>query len=143
VGSAGRRPASFCRGASTAGSAGGRRRWALQGAVDGGLCRAAAGELLRGVGRPAERRVSGGGGKGRGRERSWRREKSAHQGRRRASPGRGRSACWRGFVPRANVLSGFGDLGGNGEEEGSQLYISGSLVLVHRINRDQWINGPS
>jgi hypothetical protein len=28
----------------------------LQGGVDGGLCRAAAGELLRGVGRPAERR---------------------------------------------------------------------------------------
>jgi hypothetical protein len=124
AGSAGRRPASFCRGASTAGSAGGRRRRALQGGVDGGLCRGAstAGSAGRrpvsfsgrGVGRPAERRVSGGGGRGRGRERSWRREKSAHRGRRRASPGRGRAACRRGFVWRTNVLSGFGDLVGSG-----------------------------
>jgi hypothetical protein len=34
------------------------------------------------------------------------------------------------------------DVGGSGARKKSQLYIWGSLVLVHGINRDQWINSP-
>jgi hypothetical protein len=34
------------------------------------------------------------------------------------------------------------NLGGSGRRKKSQLYIWGSLVPVHGINQDQWINGP-
>jgi hypothetical protein len=100
----------LCRGAhlrrrGVSGAGAGGHLWGVS-MVQGGACR-------------ERRKVSGGaGGRGRGRD------GSAHRGRQRASPRRGRAACRRGFAPRTKVLSSFVNLGGSGgEEEGPVIFL--------------------
>jgi hypothetical protein len=139
-------PGRALQGASTAGSAGG---------VDCGLCRGHRGRALHGASRKGVgRRAS------LGRRTGLQREGWAAVGEE-GEEGRGRGGGRRALTEDGGELL----RGGDGQPAGvvsfsaqmslavsaiwgkwgwkkAQLYILGSLVPVHRINRDQWINGP-